>query len=54
MCKKIALCFHGLPRLVNECYEDIYNYFIKDMYNNSNYDVDIYGFFGGMIHIKVK
>lgn len=45
MVKNIALCFHGLPRLVNECYEDIYNYFIKKMSIDSDYKVDIYGFF---------
>ena len=32
---KIALCFHGLPRLIKKCYTDIYNYFIK----NNNIDV---------------
>ena len=31
---KIALCFHGLPRLIEKCYPDIYNYFIKN--NNIN------------------
>lgn len=32
---KIALCFHGLPRLIEKCYTDIYNYFIK----NNNIDI---------------
>ena len=36
---KIALCFHGLPRLIEKCYLDIYNYFIK------NNNVDIYAHF---------
>ena len=36
---KIALCFHGLPRLIKKCYPDIYNYFIK------NNNVDIYSHF---------
>jgi len=27
---KIALCFHGLPNYIEETYNDIYNYFIKD------------------------
>ena len=36
---KIALCFHGLPRLINECYDDIYKYFIE------NNEVDIYSHF---------
>ena len=36
---KIALCFHGLPRLIDKCYPDIYNYFIK------NNDIDIYAHF---------
>ena len=36
---KIALCFHGLPRLIQNCYSDIYNHFIK------NNNVDIYAHF---------
>jgi hypothetical protein len=36
---KIAICFHGLPRLIEKCYPDIYNYFIK------NNDVDIFAHF---------
>jgi hypothetical protein len=36
---KVALCFHGLPRLIEQCYPDIYNYFIK------NNNVDIYAHF---------
>lgn len=37
---KIALCFHGLPRLIQNCYSDIYNHFIKD-----NNNIDIYAHF---------
>lgn len=36
---KIALCFHGLPRLIEKCHSDIYNYFIK------NNNVDIFAHF---------
>ena len=36
---KIALCISGLPRLINECYPDIYNYFIE------NNNVDVYAHF---------
>lgn len=36
---KIAICFHGLPRLIEKCYPDIYKYFIK------NNIVDIYAHF---------
>jgi len=41
---KIALCFHGLPRLVKQCNEDISKYFINDTrYKGST--IDIYGHF---------
>ena len=36
---RIAICFHGLPRLIQRCYPDIYKYFIE------NNDVDIYAHF---------
>lgn len=36
---KIALCFFGLPRLINECHDDIKKYFIE------NINVDIYAHF---------
>lgn len=36
---KIALCFYGLPRLIEKCYPDIYSYFIE------NNDCDIYAHF---------
>ena len=41
---KIALCFHGLPRLIKECYDDISNYFINKPRSQGNI-VDIYGHF---------
>lgn len=41
---KIALCFHGLPRLVNQCYKDISEYFITDTRNKGS-TLDIYAHF---------
>lgn len=41
---KIALCFHGLPRLVKQCHEDISKYFIDDTRNKGS-TIDIYGHF---------
>jgi len=43
---KIALCFHGLPRLINECYSDIINYFINNCKKkNKDIEVDVYAHF---------
>lgn len=41
---KIALCFHGLPRLISECYNDIASYFINKTREQGN-TIDIYGHF---------
>lgn len=41
---KIALCFNGLPRLVNQCYKDISEYFITNTRSKGS-TIDIYGHF---------
>lgn len=45
---KLAICFNGLPRLINKCHQDIFNYFIKD--NN----IDIYAHFWWSEEYKFK